>query len=204
MITILSYGSGNVKAISNIYKGLNVPVSIAQTVNDLNGATKLVIPGVGAFDQTMDLLGESGMLEELHRLVLDKKVPVLGVCVGMQVMASTSEEGTKRGLGWIDGRVVRMDTSRLSVKPMLPHMGWNTIVPKRDTPLFADIDFDRGFYFLHSYRFDCASEGNLLATTEYGGEVTAAIRHENIYGFQFHPEKSHSNGINLFRNFAAI
>ena len=202
MIKVLSYGSGNVRAIANIYNRLGIPFEIATTRADLQGATRLVVPGVGAFDQTMRLLDKSGMREELDDLVQDKKLPVLGVCVGMQVMAKGSDEGALTGLGWIDGHIRQMATDKLTSKPYLPHMGWNSIQPTKDLPILDQVDVATGFYFLHSYCFDCTDPGNVLATAEYGDTFTAAVVSNNVYGFQFHPEKSHQNGVCVFRNFA--
>lgn len=204
MIKVLSYGAGNVYAITNIYRRLNVPCAIASTKNELEKASKIILPGVGAFDQTMSLLSSSGMLDTLHSMVVEDRVPVLGVCVGMQVMASESEEGTRKGLGWIDGVVKEIDTSRLTYKPKLPHMGWNAIVPKQQHAILSGINSETGFYFLHSYCFSCANEENILATSCYGEEFASAVVSETIYGFQFHPEKSHQNGITVFKNFAEI
>jgi imidazole glycerol-phosphate synthase subunit HisH len=204
MITILSYGSGNIAAFVRIFQMLGIPFSVAQSEEDLKKATKLILPGVGAFDQTLQLLEKSSMLTELNRLVLQERMPVLGVCVGMQIMAESSEEGTKSGLGWIQGKVRKIDTQRLATKPFLPHMGWNEIRPKQSHKILANIDYQKGFYFLHSYHFQCGQEASLLATCQYGFEFAAAVHSENIFGFQFHPEKSHDNGIQLFRNFANL
>jgi imidazole glycerol-phosphate synthase subunit HisH len=159
---------------------------------------------VGAFDQTMILLESSGMLDALNSMVLDDQVPVLGVCVGMQVMADESEEGELRGLGWIKGSVRQIDASLLTNKPKLPHMGWNTVTPKQQRPILDGIDHEKGFYFLHSYYFSCASDENVLTTSHYGSEFASAVVANNIYGFQFHPEKSHANGITIFKNFAEL
>lgn len=204
MIKVLNYGSGNVKAITNIYKRLNVPCETASTAAELASATKVIVPGVGAFDQTMILLQGSGMLDALNGLVLEDKVPVLGVCVGMQIMADASEEGSRTGLGWIPGYVRRIDERQLAHKPKLPHMGWNSIIVQRELPILDGIDRERGFYFLHSYYFDCAEERNILTTSSYGGEFPSAVFSGNIYGFQFHPEKSHLNGVTIFKNFAEL
>ena len=201
MIKVLSYGSGNVKAITNIYKRLNVPCEIASTKEELMSAEKIIVPGVGAFDQTMLLLESSGMLDTLNSMVIDDQTPVLGVCVGMQVMANASQEGERPGLGWIDGDVREFDTSALTHKPKLPHMGWNSISPQKQLPILDGIDIDKGFYFLHSYYFSCTNEENSLTTSCYGIEFTSAVVSDNIYGFQFHPEKSHQNGITIFKNF---
>ena len=204
MIKVLGYGSGNVKAIVNIYKRLNIPCEVVHEPKSLESATQLVLSGVGAFDQSMGLLRRSGMMEQLNYLVMEKRVPIIGVCVGMQMMASSSEEGTSEGLGWIKGRVKKMDTSKLQQRPALPHMGWNTIEPRRDHPVFNDVDPEKGFYFLHSFCFHCDNSENELAISEYGERFSAAVYTDNIYGFQFHPEKSHFNGIAIFRNFAGI
>lgn len=204
MIKVLSYGSGNVKAITNIYKRLNIPCQVARTKAELTSADKVIVPGVGAFDQTMLLLETSGMLDALNTMVLHDKVPALGVCVGMQVMANRSEEGTCKGLGWIDGEVKQLDASRLMHKPRLPHLGWNSIVPKKQLPILDNVDGDQGFYFLHSYYFSCAKAEHILATSRYGVEFASAVVSGNIYGFQFHPEKSHANGITIFKNFAEL
>jgi glutamine amidotransferase len=204
MITIINYGLGNVQAFANVYKRLNIPAVIATGASDLDGATRLILPGVGAFDHAMELLDASGMREKVDDLVLNRKVPVLGVCVGMQILARCSEEGNSAGLGWIDGRVRRFGEETLQQPPRLPHMGWNDVVPKGDAKLFSGLEQDSRFYFLHSYYFDCASNDNVLATAEYGIAFGCAVRSNNIYGVQFHPEKSHDYGVRLLKNFAEL
>jgi glutamine amidotransferase len=204
MITIINYGLGNVQAFANLYKRLNIPAAIATTATDCKRATKLILPGVGAFDHAMELLDASGMRPAVDELVLKQGIPVLGVCVGMQILARSSEEGKLAGLGWIDGRVRRFDRTRLAQPPRLPHMGWNDVVPKPGANLFAGLEQDSRFYFLHSYYFECASKDNVLATSEYGVAFGSAVRFDNIYGVQFHPEKSHGYGVRLLKNFAEL
>lgn len=202
MITVVNYGSGNISAITNIYKRLNIPCTVATTADVVAKATHLILPGVGAFDTTVEQLNRSGMRETLDEKVLEAGTPVIGVCVGMQIMAKTSEEGQLNGLGWVDAHVRKFDTSNLTRKPHIPHLGWNVATPARDVPLFEGVEVARGFYFLHSYYFECRHEGDSLATTEYGATFTSAVNAGNVYGVQFHPEKSHQNGIQLFKNFA--
>jgi len=205
MISIIDYGSGNVTAYSNIYKKLNMAHKIVNTSSDLEDASKIILPGVGAFDQVMESLNDSGMRETLDALVLRKKVPILGVCVGMQIMACTSEEGQMQGLSWIKGSILEIDTKMLKHKPQLPHMGWNSIqTTNNNNNIFENIDKDNGFYFLHSYFFSCENNKEVTATVNYGKNIPCAVNSGNIYGFQFHPEKSHLNGITLLKNFANI
>lgn len=204
MIAIIEYGSGNIQAIKNIYKRLNIESVFVSKPEQLNGCEKIILPGVGAFDESMRQLGESGMLEALNEYVLEKHTPVLGVCVGMQIMAASSEEGELPGLGWFDANVRRFDESRIQHKPKIPHMGWNQIKPKSQHKIFTDVDFETGYYFLHSYYIDCQKAEDVFATSLYGDEFTCAVHKNNIFGFQFHPEKSHSNGVNLFKNFAEL
>jgi imidazole glycerol-phosphate synthase subunit HisH len=204
MITIINYGLGNVQAFANLYKRLNIPAVIATGASDLEGATRLILPGVGAFDHAMELLDASGMREKVDDLVLNENVPVLGVCVGMQILARSSDEGKLAGLGWIDARVRRFDEKTLPQPSRLPHMGWNDVVPKADAKLFSGLERDSRFYFLHSYYFDCVLTDNVLATSEYGIEFGCAVRSNNIYGVQFHPEKSHDYGTRLLKNFAEL
>lgn len=204
MITIIDYGSGNVSAIGNIYRRLNIPFTIASTSEQVEGAEKIILPGVGAFDETMSQLDESGLREVLDRQVLVNRVPVLGICVGMQILAAKSEEGKLPGLGWIKGEVKKIDKELLQGKPKIPHLGWNDVKVKRENHLFDDIDEEKGFYFLHSYYFQCDNESDVASTTWYGTRFASAINNRNIYGVQFHPEKSHNNGVRLLKNFAAI
>ncbi|MAO18209.1 imidazole glycerol phosphate synthase subunit HisH [Muricauda ruestringensis] len=204
MIKIVNYGSGNIQAILNIYKQLDIECVVAENPEQLGDATKLILPGVGAFDETMQELLDSGFQAELNRLVLENKIPVLGVCVGMQILAKRSDEGKLQGLGFIDGEVKKFDSNIFEHKPHLPHLGWNSIEPVKRHPIFDNIGFEEGFYFLHTYYFSCSSKDDILATTEYGLEFSSAVNHENIFGMQFHPEKSHSNGIQLFKNFANL
>jgi len=204
LITIIDYGSGNISAISNIYERLNIPYKIAKTPSDIVGAEKLFLPGVGAFDETMLLLEHSGFKKVLDKEVLINQVPIIGICIGMQVLANSSEEGKLPGLGYIKGRVKRLNESALKLKPCLPHMGWNTIFKKQDSQLLEDIDTEIGFYFLHSFYFECDNESDIIATTEYGEIFASAVNYKNIYGIQFHPEKSHKNGETLLKNFANL
>ena len=204
MISIVDYGSGNVQAIHNIYKRLNIECQIVSTAEELAGATRIILAGVGAFDETMKLLNKSGMRELLDKLVLEEKIPVLGVCVGMQIMATSSDEGELSGLNWFNAKVKKINESLIPHKPKIPHMGWNSAIPTNDNEIFAGLDIEKGFYFLHSYYFECNNESDILAKTLYGQEFASAVQKNNIYGFQFHPEKSHSNGINIFKNFAEL
>lgn len=204
MIGIIDYGSGNVFAIANLYKRLDIPYMVSNEHRELRKAEKLILPGVGAFDETMDKLNRSGLTGLLNELVIEKQTPVLGVCVGMQIMADSSEEGTLQGFGWIKGNVRKIDVSLFQHKPHLPHMGWNAIRPKNDSTLLKDIDCEKGFYFLHSYYFDCTAENDVLASSVYGREFACMVQHGNVYGVQFHPEKSHMNGIQLFKNYAKL
>lgn len=204
MIAIVDYGSGNINAICNIYKRLNIPVSIANTPERVLEAEKLILPGVGAFDDSIVRLNDSGLRKALDCQVLENDVPVLGVCVGMQMMACESEEGVEAGLGWFENsRVVRFDERVLVLKPKLPHMGWNNARCQQLHPIFEGVDEEKGFYFLHSFHFICEPR-HQMASTHYGVEFNSAVRKNRIFGFQFHPEKSHSNGVKIFKNFANL
>ncbi len=203
MITIIDYGLGNIRAFYTVFEQLKMKVKIASTPDALKEATKLILPGVGAFDYAMQKLNESGMRELVEEKVLVQKMPVLGVCVGMQMLANSSDEGVLPGLGWIDGRVKRFEPST-SPQIQLPHMGWNTILPQNNSPLLKGIAPDSRFYFLHSYYFENSTTAHRIAETIYGVSFCSAVQHENIFGVQFHPEKSHSNGVQLLRNFAIL
>lgn len=202
MIAIVDYGSGNIRAISNAYTRLGVPFFVASRPEDLERASRVLLPGVGAFDQAMSELERSGMKDGLGRAVLDEEKPILGICVGMQLLANRSEEGKKSGLRWIEADVCRFDPSGCPEVIRLPHMGWNTISPTRSSPLFDGVGVKDEFYFLHSYYFCCSDSSLNLATAHYGISFAAAVNRRNIYGIQFHPEKSHGAGMRVLKNFA--
>ncbi len=204
MIAIINYGSGNIQAIGNIYNRLNIPFIIAERPEDLKNTTKIVLPGVGAFDHAMGELEKSGLRHALDEHVLHDKKPVLGICVGMQLLAKDSEEGILKGLGWIDGSVRKFDHLRFNQATHLPHMGWNDVEPAKNNPLFEDVEPGARYYFLHSYYFSCNRQEDQLAATDYGGVFASAVHCGNIYGVQFHPEKSHQSGIQLLKNFATL
>lgn len=204
MITIINYGSGNIRAIGNIYDVLNIPYVVADNVSEIDKADKIILPGVGAFDETIEKLNAEGFRQTLDKKVLVDKVPILGICVGMQMLANSSEEGSLNGLGWIEGTVKRFDKNKIIGKPKLPHLGWNSIEIKKETPLLKNIDQEEGFYFIHSYYFECLNARDVMSTTEYGIEFHSSVNRDNIYGVQFHPEKSHDNGIQLLKNFALL
>ena len=204
MIGIINYGLGNIKAFANIYSKLGIPFVIASKAEHLKEITKIVLPGVGAFDHAMHLLEQTDMRHTLDKLALDRRLPVLGVCVGMQILASSSEEGKRQGLGWVDGTVKKFDRALLNSDNPLPHMGWNNVLPVIKNSLFEDIDAQSRFYFLHSYYFHCNQQNNVLAMTEYGWQFASAVHSGNIFGVQFHPEKSHQWGISILKNFAEL
>jgi glutamine amidotransferase len=204
MITIVDYGLGNIQALLNVYKRLNIEANTARNADDLRSAPKLILPGVGNFDHAMQRLDESGMRETLDDLVLNKGVPVLGVCVGMQMLANSSAEGELPGLGWIEGRVRSFASWERAPDLPLPHMGWNDVRPTRANPLFDRLESDARFYFLHSFFFECTTLDDALAMSQYGSEFSSAVGSRNIYGVQFHPEKSHHFGTQLLKNFAEL
>lgn len=204
MIRIIDYGLGNIQAFLNVYKRLNIPAEVARNADELEGAERLILPGVGSFDHAMELLQRSGMRESLDDMVLNRSIPVLGVCVGMQIMAERSEEGVLPGLGWIRASVRRLRGTEGKSLLRLPHMGWNDVVPLASSGLFTGLDNDVRFYFLHSYYFYCESSGAALAETDYGLRFTCAVHLRNIYGVQFHPEKSHQYGTRLLQNFSEV
>lgn len=204
MITIVDYGVGNIRAFLNAYKLLNVDARTAQTADELETATKVILPGVGAFDNAMEQLERSGMRETLDELVLHRAVPVLGVCVGMQMLGHSSEEGKRPGLGWIDGRVRGFRTLEDRSDLQLPHMGWNDVKPVGAMPLFAGLQTEARFYFLHSFYFECSRSEDVAAIANYGKDFSCAVHSANIFGVQFHPEKSHHFGTRLLQNFATL
>jgi len=201
VIGIVDYGLGNVRAFDNIYRRLGIPARSVRTADELIACDRLILPGVGAFDWAMGKLSQSGMLDALNTRVLDDKVPVFGVCVGMQMMATGSEEGTLPGLGWLQGRVMRFEERLFDDATHLPHMGWNDVEPTPGEPLFAGIDAPQ-FYFLHSYYMAPEDESAVIGRTHYGKGFASAVRREHICATQFHPEKSHHWGVTLLRNFA--
>lgn len=201
-VSIINYGLGNIAAFKNIYNNLNISSNIASTIQDIEDSTRLILPGVGSFDWAMNKISNSNLKDVINYKVKEEKIPILGVCVGMQIMAKSSEEGILEGFGWIDGRVIKMQLPNQYRNP-LPHMGWNDIQISDSLKLFDGLP-NQKFYFLHSYQFvpnDSASE---IATTHYGNDFCSAVNSGNIYGVQFHPEKSHEWGINLLKNFAKI
>ncbi|KQT17894.1 imidazole glycerol phosphate synthase subunit HisH [Chryseobacterium sp. Leaf404] len=204
MITVVDYGIGNIRAFVNIYEKLQISVKTARNIEDLKDAEKLILPGVGSFDFAMGNLENSGMKDGLNHLVLEKKVPVLGVCLGMQLMADASDEGKSKGLGWIKGQVKKIDAAKVPHQSKLPHMGWNEVCFTKKSVLLDDVENNSLFYFLHSYYLDCYQKDKVLGVSDFAGEFASAVHHENIYGTQFHPEKSHSRGEKLLFNFAKL
>ena len=204
MITIVDYGLGNIQAFANIYKNLGIPVSFAKTSRELEDVSHIILPGVGAFDWAMERLDASGMRATLDRLVCVEKKHVLGICVGMQMMARSSDEGRSAGLGWLDAIVKRFDDSRIHGHTRLPHVGWNDVYPIDTNDLFKGLGEGARFYFLHSYYFAPNDPADVVAQTDYGDRFTCAVRRGNVYGVQFHPEKSHNWGVQLLQNFAGL
>lgn len=203
MIVIIDYGVGNLRAIGNMLKRIGVESVITANPNQISSATKLILSGVGSFDHGMDNLRSSGVLEILNEKVLIKKTPVLGICLGVQLMTESSEEGSgeERGLGWVKGKTVAFDRSHFKEGQKVPHMGWANIFGSNKSKLFHGIESDARFYFVHSYHLDVENPGEVIARANYGYPFVAGVERENIVGVQFHPEKSHRYGLQLLKNF---
>lgn len=202
MVIIVDYGMGNLGSVRNAFEAVGVAARIADQPEALAEADHVVLPGVGAFGEAMRRLGELGLRDALEREVLGGRKPLLGICLGMELLAERSfEHGEHRGLGWIPGEVVRITPSDPSLR--VPHVGWNEITLCAPSPLYAGLPAAPTFYFVHSYRF-AAEPASVTAVCDHGGEIVASVAHGHIHGVQFHPEKSHQTGLALLRNFAAL
>lgn len=191
---------GNIGSILNMIKYLNFTANVSRNRGDILSAEKIILPGVGSFDNAMKRLHEYDLISALNEQVIHKRKPILGICLGIQLFSRKSEEGKEKGLGWLDAETIRFRfDSKGSLK--VPHMGWNTVVPIDNPILFKEMSSDPKFYFVHSYHLLCNDPTDIQSVTHYGYDFPSSIKHDNIYGVQFHPEKSHKYGKKLFHNF---
>ena len=205
MIRVVDYGIGNIQAFLNLFKRIGVDAARADTPEILLDATHLVLPGVGHFDHAMQKLNDSGLKARLEHLILEECIPILGICVGMQMLATSSDEGSLPGLNWIPGHVRSFEGNKKCSGLPMPHMGWNVLQPRPCTKLFSKgFNESPEFYFLHSYFFDAFDSEYVSATASYGFEFDAAVSRGHIHGVQFHPEKSHHWGEQLIKNFVEL
>lgn len=201
MIVVVDYGMGNIGSIVNMIKRAGGESTVSSDPEVVCHAEKLIIPGVGSFDHGMKNLNESGLADVLNRKVLEDKVPVLGICLGMQLMAKSSEEGVLPGFGWVDAVCKKFQFTGEDKNLRIPHMGWNEVNIKKHDGIFQNMYDDASFYFVHSYYVECANPEDIAATTGYGLEFTSSLQHGNIFATQFHPEKSHKYGLLVMKNF---
>jgi len=201
MIVIIDYGMGNLGSILNMLKYLKADAIISSDISDIEKADKLILPGVGAFDNGMDNLQNLGLIPCLEKKIIIQKIPILGICLGMQLFTKMSQEGKLSGLGWIDADTVRFSVPNGNNNLKVPHMGWNTVTIRNKNSLFKNMNEDAKFYFVHSYHVNCHNEADILTITHHGYDFVSAFQSKNIFGVQFHPEKSHRFGMKLFNNF---
>ncbi len=202
MVTIVDYGLGNLASIQNMIKKIGGNSVISSSVDQINDAKKLILPGVGHFEKGMENLNKSGLIPTLNNLVLEKKIPILGICLGMQLMTSKSEEGNVAGLNWIKADTTKFNLN--STKFKIPHMGWSNVNFKQDEVIAENLYQKARFYFVHSYFVQCANQEDVLGETIYEFPFHSAVKKDNIIGVQFHPEKSHKFGMQLLNNFLNI
>jgi glutamine amidotransferase len=203
-LLIIDYGMGNLGSIQNMFKHLGVDVLVTPDLDRIRNARKLILAGVGAFDNGMSNLKRTGLAEILHRKVLHDKTPILGICLGMQLFTAESEEGESSGLGWIEARTIRFRFNAGDESRKIPHMGWNHIQIHKPGGLLEGLPEDARFYFAHSYHLECKDPEVELCMTRYGIEFPSAVRKDNVYGVQFHPEKSHRYGMRILENYARL
>jgi glutamine amidotransferase len=202
MITIINYGMGNLGSVQNMLKYIGVASQISNDITVIEKADKLLLPGVGAFGAAMQLINDSGLTDVLNYKAMEQKVPILGICLGMQLLTKNSQEGNVNGLGWIDAETKKFQFQNNDLK--IPHMGWNFIKPLQQNKLLENLNSESKFYFVHSYYVKCNNQNDVLANAHYGTDFNAIINHNNIYGAQFHPEKSHKFGMQLLTNFSKL
>jgi imidazole glycerol-phosphate synthase subunit HisH len=199
MVAIVNYGVGNLQSIRNMLKKVNVPAAITSDTGEIREASHIILPGIGHFDYCMQQFNNSGLRDVIEEKVHSHYTPVLGICVGCQMLMEQSEEGNERGLGWLKGSVVKFQTEKMPEGYKIPHMSWSDIHPNGTQPLYEGLD-DARFYFVHSYYIQ-TEDANVTAFAEYGHRFTASVGKGNIQGVQFHPEKSHRFGMQLYTNF---
>jgi glutamine amidotransferase len=204
MISIIDYGAGNLGSIANMLRKLGEPAIITSKPEDIKKAEKLILPGVGNFDYGMSKLQKSGLIEILNLKVLEEKIPILGICLGAQLMTKKSEEGNTPGLGWFDAEVKKFSFPKEQTDLRVPHMGWNYVCVKKETPLSKDLPAEPKYYFVHSYYLQANNPEDIFMTTNYGNDFVSALNHNNTFALQFHPEKSHKYGLKIFQNFLSI
>jgi glutamine amidotransferase len=195
---------GNLGSILNMLKKIGISATISSKTEDVMKADKLILPGVGAFDQGITNIKDMGLLPVLNEKILHQKTPVLGICLGMQLLTRRSEEGKLPGLGWIEGQTVRFHFDQKQTNLKIPHMGWNSVSVLHKDSLFQGLEEEAAFYFVHSYHVVCDHEADVLATTHHGYNFVSAIQKDNIFGTQFHPEKSHKYGLRILKNFVEL
>jgi glutamine amidotransferase len=199
-IIIIDYGMGNLRSVQKKFERINVIAEITEDLVKIKNAKKLVLPGVGHFANGVKKLKGSGIWDVLNKSVIIDKTPIIGICLGMQLMAKKSEEGDVEGFGWFDANVIRFRVTD-TIKFKIPQMGWNNVLVNKENPFFNGIDAESQFYFVHSYHWVCNNVEDELTSTQYDYKFTSAVFRENILGVQFHPEKSHEQGEMLLRNF---
>lgn len=204
MIVVIDYGVGNMGSILNMLKKVGAEATGSSDPADITEAQKLILPGVGSFDHGMRELQKSGLIPILEKRVREENIPILGMCLGLQLFTKKSEEGNLPGLGWIDAATVKFRFGEGQEQFKIPHMGWNTVSVKKKGALTDDLGKDARFYFVHSYHLICNDEQDVLCATHYGYEFPSVIQRENIFGVQFHPEKSHKFGMKLLKNFTEL
>ena len=201
MIVVIDYDVGNIGSILNMLKKVGAAAICSSDKNTIENAEKLILPGVGSFDQAFAKLNASGLVPVLNQKVIEDQTPIFGICLGMQLFTQRSEEGSAKGLGWLDATVKRFDFEEGLSSLKIPHMGWNRVDIRNESPLFANMHENHRFYFVHSYHIECHDEHDVVGLTRYGYPFVSMIQKENIFGVQFHPEKSHKYGMQILKNF---
>ena len=202
MILIVNYGLGNIGSIQNMLKKVGIKSIISSNVEDIYSAKKIILPGVGAFDNGISNLNKLGLIDALETKVIKDKIPILGICLGMQLFTEKSEEGILPGLGWIKAETIKFLNNNSDIK--IPHMGWNTIKIEKESYIFKGMFDNPRFYFVHSYHVRCQEDKDIIATTNHGIDFVSVFEKDNILGIQFHPEKSHKFGMKILKNFGEM